>query len=481
MSVENIIRVLLVEDDEDDYFLFKTYLNDIKLHTFALTWAKTYEEALDIILKREHDIYFYDYMLGAHTGLDLLKFSLTHGIDAPVILLTGLGNHETDIKAMEFGAADFITKSDINAENLERSIRYAIEQSRNLKKIKESEAKFRSIFENSHDVIYITNQNGKILEINSAGEHLFGYTREELLEMNSVLLFENINDYTKFIKAVNKTGARSNFEVSMKDRFGNKKYCTITSNIQKIDKHGNIIYQGIIHDMTLRKKAEQDLMIAEKLAITGKIARSLAHEIRNPLTNINLAADHLHDEIKKPYDESYFEIIKRNSSRINELVTELMENSRLAELKISPVPLKMILDNSVALVKDRTELKKIKIETDFNGNNALIEADENKLTLAILNIINNAIEAVEENKGVIKIASVCNDNKCVITVEDNGCGIEKNNLSHIFEPYFTAMKSNGMGLGLATTHNLISTHKGTIDVESVQGKGTKFNINLNLI
>lgn len=479
MSTDKITRVLLVEDDEDDYFLIRTYLNDIKPGGFSLTWCRTYEEATENISKKEHDIYFFDYILGAHNGLELIKFSMFHAVDAPIILLTGLGNQETDIKAMELGAADFLTKSDINAEKLERCIRYCIEQSNSLKRIKESEAKFRSIFENSHDVIYISNQDGQILEINSAGEHLFGFSREELLDINLASLYENTEDYAHFMHAVNKTGTSSNFEVTLRDKSGNKKYCSVTSNVQKVDRHGNIIYHGVIHDMTRRKKAEQELLMAEKLAVTGKIARSLAHEIRNPLTNINLAADHLKSEFTSDDSPYYFDIIKRNSTRINELVTQLMENSRYAELRLSSVPVKSILDNSLALTKDRTELKKIKVETSFGQENTLIEADETKLTLAILNIINNAIEAVEEETGVIKIVSECDDKKCVITVEDNGCGIEKDNLPRIFEPYFTA-KSNGMGLGLATTHNIISTHKGTINVESVRGKGTCFHISLNL-
>jgi signal transduction histidine kinase len=100
--------------------------------------------------------------------------------------------------------------------------------------------------------------------------------------------------------------------------------------------------------------------------------------------------------------------------------------------------------------------------------------------MAFLNIIINAIEAVDENKGVIKIFSHCNEKKCLITIEDNGCGINKHDMAKIFDPYFTG-KPNGMGLGLSTTHNIIRTHKGNIDVESLPGSGTKFNINLNLV
>jgi PAS domain S-box-containing protein len=480
MNPYNEIKILLVEDDEDDYLLFKEYLSDIKLGRYALTWASTYDKGLALIRKREHDIYFFDYRLGKHNGLDLIKECMINVIDVPVILLTGIGNHETDIAAMELGAADYLMKSEIDAEKLERSIRYSIEQTKSLKKVKDSEEKFRSIFENSHDVIYLADSSGKIYEINKAAERLFGYSRDEMLQINASELYENKQDRAKFLESIDLTGTYSNFETTLKDKYGNRIYCTLTATVQKVDENGIVYYQGIVHDITRRKKIERDLQIAEKLAVSGRVARSLAHEVRNPLTNINLSVEQLEEYIKEDEYASYFEIIKRNSNRINDLVTELMDKSKPTELNTVKTPIRNILDKTIALAKDRAVLKNIKIETGFTGDNELIEGDESKLTMAFLNIIINAIEAVEENNGIIKIISNCKEKKCLITIEDNGSGICKEDLNRIFEPYFTG-KPNGMGLGLATTHNIIHTHKGTIDVESEEGKGTKFLINLNLI
>lgn len=480
MSIYKEIKILLVEDDEDDYVLFKDYLNDIKIGKYSLTWANSYSSGLNLIKNKNHDIYFFDYRLGSHNGLDLIKECIMIGIDAPIILLTGIGNHETDVAAMEFGAADYLMKGDLDPEKLERSIRYSIEQSKSIRKIKDSEEKFRSIFENSHDIIYVANSLGEILEINKAAERIFGYTREEFLKMNAINLYENKDDRIKFLEAINRTGTYSNYEVVLKDKFGNKKYCTITASVQKVDDHGVVYYQGIVHDITGRKKAEHDLQIAEKLAVTGRVARTLAHEVRNPLTNINLAIEQLEEDLNNNNSSEYFEIIKRNSNRINDLVTQLMENSKPTEIKASKVAIHAILNNTVMLAKDRAALKNIKIETSFSGNNELIEGDESKLNMAFLNIIINAIEAVQENSGYIKITSDCKEKRCLITIEDNGSGISKDAMARIFEPYFTS-KTNGMGLGLATTHNIIRTHKGTIDVESEEGKGTKFSIHLNLV
>ena len=476
-QIENI-KVLLVEDDEDDYILFKEILNEIKINSYSLTWASTYDQALEFIGKNEHDIYFFDYLLGARTGLDLIKECVNAGTNSPIIILTGLGNQETDLKAMKLGAADYLVKDEIDVKKLERSIRYCIEQNQMLKKLKTSETKFRSIFENSHDVIYLSNKNGNILDINKSAERLFGYTREEMLDMNTEVLFENEKDRQKFVHEIHQSGNCASFEVVLLDKAGNKKYCTLTANIQKTGENSDIYYQVIIHDMTKRKRAEHDLITAEKLAIAGRIARTLAHEVRNPLTSINLSVEQLEEELDVKNNSPFIEIIKRNSKRINDLVSELIENSKPTELNAAPILIQTILQNTIELAKDRAELKNIKILTDFKLKNETIIADEANLTIAFLNILINAIEAVREDIGVIKISSTCVNKKCYISIEDNGYGIDEHHLTKIFEPYFTN-KPNGMGLGLAASQNIINTHKGKIDLETKLRKGTKFKIELN--
>jgi signal transduction histidine kinase len=157
-----------------------------------------------------------------------------------------------------------------------------------------------------------------------------------------------------------------------------------------------------------------------------------------------------------------------------------MERSKPSELISTKISLHEVLNKTIALANDRAAFKNIKIETEFNSDNDLIEGDEQKLTMALLNILINAIEAVEENTGKIKISTGCSDQKCIITIEDNGMGMSREQLKKIFEPYFTG-KPNGVGLGLATTHNIIYAHKGFIEVESEPGKGTRFIITLNLL
>jgi signal transduction histidine kinase len=124
------ISILLVDDDEDDYLLTRELLIEADAQRFGLTWAATYEAALEAIAQRLYDVCLVDYRLGAHTGLELIDEALTRGCTAPMILLTGQGDHTIDLQAMQAGAADYLVKGQLTAPLLERSIRYALERQR---------------------------------------------------------------------------------------------------------------------------------------------------------------------------------------------------------------------------------------------------------------------------------------------------------------------------------------------------------------
>ncbi len=124
------LRVLIADDDEDDYILTRDLLMRIGSPRFQLDWTPTYEGALEAIERNQHDVYLFDYHLGHADGLELLREALARGCKAPIILLTGNDNLETDIEAMKAGAADYLVKGHLDARLLERSIRYALERTR---------------------------------------------------------------------------------------------------------------------------------------------------------------------------------------------------------------------------------------------------------------------------------------------------------------------------------------------------------------
>jgi len=130
MYPAGIIKVLLVEDDEDDYILTRDLLSELPGQRLGLDWAKTFAKGLDLMSRNQHDVVLVDYRLGAQNGVELLRAATGAGCQAPVILLTGAGEHQVDIEAMQAGAADYLVKAQLQAHALERSIRYAIQRKR---------------------------------------------------------------------------------------------------------------------------------------------------------------------------------------------------------------------------------------------------------------------------------------------------------------------------------------------------------------
>lgn len=224
----------------------------------------------------------------------------------------------------------------------------------------------------------------------------------------------------------------------------------------------------------------KELKNVEKFASTGRIARTIAHEVRNPLTNINLAAEQLKECVEDSEESNMLlEMVNRNSLRINELISNLLNATKFSDLDQKETSLNKLLDDALGLAKDRIELKRIKVSTDYDPDICNIKVDEERLKIAFLNIIVNAIEAMPDGQGELSIKSKEVNGKCHISFKDNGEGMSEETLNKLFEPYFTN-KQNGNGLGLTNTQNIILNHKGKIEVNSQEGEGTTFNIYLDL-
>src|SRR5689334_1427060 len=130
MNQIKIIKVLLIEDDEDDYIITKSLLDAIKGRKFELEWEKSYQAGLDALVQNQHDICLVDYRLGAYNGVDLLRDAKRRNCQVPIVLLTGMGEAEVDLAAMSAGAADYLVKGTLESLQLERTIRYAIDRKR---------------------------------------------------------------------------------------------------------------------------------------------------------------------------------------------------------------------------------------------------------------------------------------------------------------------------------------------------------------
>jgi signal transduction histidine kinase len=223
----------------------------------------------------------------------------------------------------------------------------------------------------------------------------------------------------------------------------------------------------------------------EKFAATGRIARTIAHEIRNPLTNINLAADQLKTELAVENEEAsfLFDMISRNSHRINQLISDLLSSTKFSELNFEKLAVNELLEEALKEAEDRIQLNEVVLKKSYGINMPDIAVDKEKMKTALLNIIINGLESMEgkENK-VMKIETSLDQehHMCVIKIIDTGNGMDEESLSKLFEPYFTS-KQNGNGLGLTNTQNVVLNHKGNIHVDSELGVGTCFIISLNAV
>lgn len=467
------VRILIIDDDKDDFLIISDYIKQIPDNQFQIDWCYNYEQAVEHLKNRTHNIYFVDYRLGAKTGLDLLKVAMQLQCQEPIILLTGKGNHDIDIKAMQTGATDYLIKSELNTEKLERSIRYALERSASMQALRENEKKYRNIFERSKDAVFLADPGFTFRDVNPATCELLEYSKEELLSMNFYELLSA--DAKKDLHTrLTESGEVKDMELEVQTKNREKKYCILSVGFQT-DKDTTFILQGILHDITNIRKAEKANLQIEKLAATGRLIRTLAHEVRNPLNNINMSVDQLLTEKRSEDDQIYFDIIQRNSKRIDNLITELLESSRPYDLNFQPHSLQDIMEETLSMAIDRIKLRNIKLEKEYPTEEAVIRADKDKLKLALLNFVINAVEAVEEKTGELKISINSRDNKHVLNIRDNGCGIPEEHLSRLFEPYFTT-KRNGIGLGLASSLNILQSHKAKIDVRSGVNAGTQFTI-----
>lgn len=227
------------------------------------------------------------------------------------------------------------------------------------------------------------------------------------------------------------------------------------------------------------EESKDKLVQSEKLAFAGRMAASVAHEIRNPITVISMAIHQLHNNLKTDDpNREYTDAIIKNIDRLNHLITEFVNCARPPQLKMRNRDINVILDSVINFIKVKTDEQNIKIIKNFDRNIPLARVDSEHLERAFLNVVLNAIESMPDG-GNLTINTSQEHDSIVIKFLDTGKGIKEEDVIRIFDPFFST-KEKGMGLGLSVTYATIISHNGTIDVESSVGKGTTFTINLLL-
>ena len=245
------IRALLIDDDQGDFVVTKGLLSQITHPKIELDWVPTFEEGHDAIANGGYDIYLVDYFLEDRTGLDLLREAARHQLQAPVIMLTGRGSHEVDIEAMQAGAADYLVKGQIEPEDLERSIRYALDRMEAQRALRESEERHRAMFDHLPLGVYRCTPEGEFLDANPALVRILGYPdRPSLDSRYSSTFYVSDEDAEMFQERLKEFGIVRGFETELRGVDGRTIRLRNTARIHR-DADGNVSYvEGVIEDVS---------------------------------------------------------------------------------------------------------------------------------------------------------------------------------------------------------------------------------------
>ena len=287
---DDLICLLLIDDDEDYYLIIREHLLEIKWKRFELEWISSYETGLVEVHQHRHDIYLVDYRLGPHNGLTLLREAVQGGCQAPLILLTGLSDHEVDLEAMTAGAADYLDKGHLSTPLLERSIRYALERNRTLETLRDSEERFRRLVQLSPETIGVFDEE-KLIYINPAGLSLLKAT--DAKQLSGEFLLDHVHPSSQksvesFMKQI---WAGELVERPLEIRLIrlDQKIVEVQLRATPINYDGQVAIQVVVSDITERKQAEQAIRRRnQELSLLNQIIAGSAADL-DPISILEMA------------------------------------------------------------------------------------------------------------------------------------------------------------------------------------------------
>ncbi len=361
--------------------------------------------------------------------------------------------------------------------------------------LRESEEKFRTLFEESRDAFYISTPAGKFLEINPAGVELFGYnSREELLAIDiGQKLYVSQKDRERFVEFVDRAGYAKDYPVRMRRKDGAVLNVAITSTAVRNSEGAVVAFRGVISDETERKKLEEQLRQSQKMESIGTLAGGVAHDFNNILTVI-LGYGNVVRKKMSVDDPQLLNVqhILDAADRAARLTKDLLMFSRKQPIDRRPVDLNESIQK-LAKFLTRVIGEDIAFKTTLSGGAISVLADSYQLDQVLMNLATNARDAMLRG-GAFTIATELvwlNEsftsahglgrpgNYAVISASDTGRGMDEETRQRIFEPFFTTKEvGKGTGLGLSVVYGIVQQHDGQVTVYSEPGHGTTFRIYL---
>ncbi len=357
--------------------------------------------------------------------------------------------------------------------------------------LKKSEERYRTLFENSRDVIYITSISGSVIEFNPAGVELFGYSRDEMIGLDIIRIYNEPDDREKFQKTIREKGYVTDYKIKFKKKDGTRIDCLLTSTLWYSENGDVLGYQGIIRDITDHKRMINQLQQMQKMEAIGTLAGGIAHNFNNLLMTIQgntslmlMKTDPTHPHYKK------LRTIEQHIQFGSDLSRQLLGFARGGLHESKTINLNVIARMSSKIFA--TTKKELSLHLNLANDLLPITADPGQIEQTIVNLLVNASQAMPDGGDIyvktenvfleeFQLAPYQNEGGqyVKISVTDTGIGMDKSTQEKIFEPFFTTKEhGQGTGLGLSSVYGIVKNHRGYITVYSEPEKGSVFKIYL---
>jgi PAS domain S-box-containing protein len=361
-------------------------------------------------------------------------------------------------------------------KNISAQSAFAIKSAKIYKKMKKSEERYRKLFEVSGTSLVILDERQQFRLVNSAFEELSGYSKSMLegkMELKPFLTGRQKN-LAEILKKLQ--NPPQNWETEFTDKEGTRKMVHI--NTTRISGESDILVS--ITDMTRERELERRLFRSEELAAIGELSAGIAHEIRNPLVAITTSVNLLKDETEISQEgNQLLDVVKEEADHLAVIVDDFLRFARPKQPSFQPEDMNKLL-NDVITRSFESALKKFEWIEKYDQKLPTVFLDRHQIQQVITNLVNNSFDAMEE-QGTLTVETHfkkrTGEDCAVITIRDTGMGIPKDEISKIFQPFYS-MKERGTGMGLAICQRIITAHEGEIFVDSEVDKGTSFTVML---
>jgi PAS domain S-box-containing protein len=375
---------------------------------------------------------------------------------------------------------------------------YVMESVRDVTRFKNLEKMYSGVQELLHRVVHSSasaivaaNIKGKIVLFNQAAENLFGYAAHEADSINIRDVYPPgmAREIMKMLRDEN-IGGRGKLHLTQATiirKNGERIPVEMTAAIIYED-NKEVASMGIFNDLRERlavekklQEAQAQLVQSEKLASLGRLAAGVAHEINNPLTSILLFGNIMLERFEKDNPQAKsLKYVLEDAERCRDIIRGLLAYSRQSSPSKTVFSVNSLVEESFNLIRDQKMFMNVQVIRDMSPDPVLINADKNQLSQVMVNLIINAIDAME-NEGILTCRTFVDPKTSMVCIElsDTGCGIPEANLSKVFDPFFTTKEpGKGTGLGLSMAYGIVNENRGRIFIKETGPKGTTFRLEL---